>query len=172
MHKLFVLIAAFTNVCFAQQHVPTPSIVNDPSAPVQIVSTQASLTDLLQGVTISNTSMRQVVSVKLGLIISVPKACADVPYITREHTRIFDQAIPAGQTYTFKNVGIQPAALLRFMQQHHAADAVPQLSVVGVQFASGPSWSIEKKGKAYDDTRVAVDAILRCQTASVATTPM
>lgn len=170
MHKLLVVFAAFTSVCVAQT---TPSIVNDPSAPVKIISTLASTTDLEAAVTVANTSNKEVTAVTLGLIVTIPQSCANVPFTDREHTKNYRITIQAGQNGTIQSAGVAPQAFQRLMQRHGAIDIVPQIAIVRTTFSDGSSWSASPRtGNTYDDAKAAIDGALRCSKVSPSGNPL
>jgi hypothetical protein len=120
------------------------------------------LADMMSAVTIQNRSNQTVTMITLGLIVSIPSACAPQPYFGPEHKRTMAVDLPAGANATLHDIGVPPQSFRRIQQIHRAIDVIPQVAVIEVKYTDGKHWTLRRDEPAYDLSRVAVDASLRC----------
>jgi len=139
-----------------------PSIVNTPSAPARIVSFLEKPSDALAAVTVASNTSRTITSVKLGVIMTVPKLCGSTSYTGPEqvYTRMVELAPNSATTMTDFHLSYED--IRRLQARFQAKDTVSQIAVVGVTFANGEQWSLTRSGTTYNDEDARIDANLRC----------
>ena len=165
MKRLLVYLSvltslSFSSVGFAQT---SPAIVNNPSAPIRIVSTLANADDMLAALTMLNTSNRRVNRVSIGLIVTIPQGCAAAAYRSKERMHSFPVALDSNASTTLTNLHMSTIGINRLLSRVHGKDIVAQISIVGATYADGEKWTLTKPAnKIYDEKMAAQTSQSRC----------
>lgn len=139
------------------------SKVNDQDAPLKIVATTSSTTDMLADVTLRNQTSKRVLDFRLGWVEVVPQQCAQRKYVGRQNiTRYGEIPIEPGRLFHIRNIAAKTDHLIRLGDENGAVVSFVQIAVVSVHFDDGSDWKRSGDTDVFDQKTLDSDASGMC----------
>ena len=117
------------------------SFVNQEGAPVKIISLTPSVEDVLDQLTIQNSSSEVVTGVQFAWIFAVPAGCGAGEFPPASGiSKIYPAAVTPGHEFTVHSVGVDGRTMWQNANRSKVAYLQYQIGISRVEFANAPTW--------------------------------
>jgi hypothetical protein len=154
-----------------KQTAVTVDIVQDASAPLQIVNQTGTTQDQLQSVTVQNTTDKEVIGFEIGWVAAVPAGCTTAPgnnsVIVEQNSASRDMRIPPKGIATANEYAVSAKKLLAMAKARQAVLVNTQVAVISVSFADGSSWKKELQAGVFSSSQLSAEGKNLCKNGSL-----